>query len=138
MYMSRTSFSASLDGAELQSGNAGRALRWLSRSSCVTKVLPVLAGMALALACTGAMAAAAEPTNLLPNGGFEVTGRWAQEWLVEFSKQAGAKDFDPLVPVGWIPTFNAGVTYEISADAHGGKNSLKVTVPKAPVCFHSA
>jgi hypothetical protein len=41
------------------------------------------------------IALAAEPANLLANGGFEVTARWAQEWLAEFSKQAHLKDFDP-------------------------------------------
>ena len=82
----------------------------------------------LAAACT--LAPAGEPTNLLPNGGFEFTGRFAQEWLAEYSKQAGVKDFDPVVPIGWLPAFNPGVTYELSGDAHGGKKSLHVVVPK--------
>ncbi len=82
----------------------------------------------LAAACT--LAPAGEPTNLLPNGGFEFTGRFAQEWLAEYSKQAGVKDFDPVVPIGWLPAFNPGVTYELSGNAHGGKKSLHVVVPK--------
>ena len=53
-----------------------------------------------------------------------------QEYLAELSKQSGVKDFDPLLPVAWVPAFNPGVTYEMSADAHGGKKSLKVIVPR--------
>ena len=82
------------------------------------------------LIATSCVALAGAPSNLLTNGGFEVTGQWAQEYLAEYSRQANLKDFDPVLPVGWTFTFNPGVKYEVVADAHSGKGALKITTTK--------
>lgn len=87
------------------------------------------------LATVSCIAVAASPTNLLTNGGFETTGRWAQEFLAAHSRHANLTDFDPLLPLQWNFQLNKGVIFESVSgqpgqDVHSGKLALKVVTPQ--------
>ena len=73
----------------------------------------------------------AAEVNLLPNGGFELSGRMTAKWLqLETKRGLTFESADPPLPLRWNWNSNGAVDMRLSSDAHCGKQSLQVACPK--------
>lgn len=91
---------------------------------------PSCTGMAVLLVGSLGSMMAAE-SNLLANGGFEMTGQLAAKRLEALSKNGMTFDgADPILPVRWTVQHGSSVDMRLVKEAHSGQRALRVVCPK--------